>query len=74
MNLLEDEASRRCGSRYEWVSERTATRYGHQRGVAVIAGQKLSIARPRMHYTKRCGETDLETYDRVLSEGVCESF
>jgi len=60
--LLEDEVNRRCGSRYERVPERTVTRYGHQRGVAVIAGQKLPIRRPRMRYTRQCGEADLETY------------
>ena len=53
---LEDEVHRRCGSRYERVPERTVTRYGHQRGVAVIAGQKLPIPRPRMRYTRQCGE------------------
>jgi len=65
--LLEDEVSRRCGSRYERVPERTVTRYGHQQGVAVIAGQKLPIPRPRMRYTQRCGEADLETYARLQS-------
>ena len=65
--LLEDEVSRRCGSRYERVPERTVTRYGHQRGVAVIAGQKLPIPRPRMRYTRQCGEADLETYARLQS-------
>ena len=65
--LLEDEVSRRCGSRYERVPERTVTRYGHQQGVAVIAGQKLPIQRPRMRYTQRCGEADLETYARLQS-------
>ena len=65
--LLEDEVSQRCGSRYERVPERTVTRYGHQRGVAVIAGQKLPIPRPRMRYTQQCGEADLETYARLQS-------
>jgi putative transposase len=65
--LLEDEVNRRCGSRYERVAERTVTRYGRQRGVAVIAGQKLPIQRPRMRYTQRCGEADLETYARLHS-------
>jgi transposase-like protein len=65
--LLEDEVSRRCGQRYERVPERTVTRYGHQRGVAVIAGQKLPILRPRMRYTRQCGEADLETYARLQS-------
>ncbi len=65
--LLEDEVNQRCGSRYERVPERTVNRYGHQRGVAVIAGQKLPIARPRMRYTRQCGEADLETYARLQS-------
>jgi transposase-like protein len=65
--LLEDEVNRRCGSRYERVPERKVTRYGRQRGVAVIAGQKLPIQRPRMRYTQRCGEADLETYARLQS-------
>jgi putative transposase len=65
--LLEDEVNRRCGLRYERVPERTVTRYGHQRGVAVIAGQKLPIPRPRLRYTRQCGEADLETYARLQS-------
>lgn len=65
--LLEDEVNRRCGLRYERAPERTVTRYGHQRGVAVIAGQKLPIPRPRMRYTQRCGEADLETYAKLQS-------
>jgi transposase-like protein len=65
--LLEDEVSQRCGERYERVPERTVTRYGHQGGVAVIAGQKLPIVRPRMRYTRQCGEGDLETYARLQS-------
>jgi putative transposase len=65
--LLEDEVSRRCGQRYQRVAERTVTRYGHQRGVAVIAGQKLPIVRPRMRYTRQCGEAELETYARLQS-------
>jgi len=65
--LLEDEVNQRCGSRYERVPQRTVTRYGHQRGLAVIAGQKLPIPRPRMRYTRQCGEADLETYARLQS-------
>ena len=65
--LLEDEVNQRCGSWYERVPERTVTRYGHQGGVAVIAGQKLPIPRPRMRYTRQCGEADLETYARLQS-------
>jgi transposase-like protein len=65
--LLEDEVAQRCGQRYERLPERTVTRYGHQRGVAVIAGQKLPIPRPRIRYTRQCGEADLETYARLQS-------
>lgn len=65
--LLDDEVEQRCGVRYERVAERTVTRYGHQRGVVVIAGQKLPIERPRVRYTQRCGEVDLENYARLQS-------
>jgi len=65
--LLEDEVNQRCGSRYERVAERTVTRYGHQRGVVVIAGQKLPVPRPRIRYTQRCGEAELENYARLQS-------
>jgi putative transposase len=60
--LLEDEVNQRCGLRYERVPERTVTRYGHQGGVVVIAGQKLPVERPRIRYTQRCGEAELENY------------
>lgn len=65
--LLEDEVNQRCGSRYERVPERTVTRYGHQGGVVVIAGQKLPVQRPRIRYTGRCGEAELENYARLQS-------
>jgi len=60
--LLDDEVNQRCGFRYERVSERQVTRYGRQRGVVVIAGQKLPVERPRIRYTQRCGEAELENY------------
>jgi transposase-like protein len=43
------------------------TRYGHQRGVTVIAGQKLPIQRPRMRYMQQCREVELETYAQLQS-------
>jgi transposase-like protein len=60
--LLDDEVNQRCGFRYERVPERQVTRYGRQRGVVVIAGQKLPVKRPRIRYTQRCGEAELENY------------
>jgi transposase-like protein len=65
--LLEDEVNQRCGLRYERTDERAVTRYGHQRGVVVIAGQKLPVERPRVRYTRRCGEVELENYARLQS-------
>jgi transposase-like protein len=65
--LLEEEVNQRCGFRYERVPERTVTRYGRQRGVVMIAGQKLPVERPRMRYTERCGEAELENYSRLQS-------
>jgi transposase-like protein len=35
--------------------------------VVVIAGQKLPIERPRLRYTQRCGEAELENYARLQS-------
>jgi transposase-like protein len=60
--LLDDEVNQRCGFRYERVPERQVTRYDRQRGVVVIAGQKLPVERPRIRYTQRCGEAELENY------------
>jgi transposase-like protein len=65
--LLDDEVNQRCGSRYQRVPERTVTRYGQQQGVVVIAGQKLPLQRPRIRYTQRCGEAELENYGRLQS-------
>jgi len=65
--LLDDEVNQRCGSRYERVPARRVTRYGRQRGVVVIAGQKLPVKRPRIRYTQRCGEAELENYARLQS-------
>ena len=55
-SLLEDEVTRLCGPRHERQPHRTHTRYGHQRGTAVLAGQKIPIARPRVRRTDGGGE------------------
>jgi putative transposase len=64
-SLLEDEVTRLCGRRSERQSHRTYTRYGHQRGSATLAGQKIAIARPRVRRTDGGGEVPLETYARL---------
>ena len=64
-SLLEDEVTRLCGRRSERQPQRTHTRYGHQRGSATLAGQKIPIARPRVRRTDGGGEVPLETYARL---------
>ncbi|MCA1685696.1 MAG: transposase, partial [Planctomycetia bacterium] len=63
--LLEDEVTRLCGPRYERQPERRHTRYGHQRGAATLAGQKLPIERPRVRRVDGGGEVALQTYARL---------
>jgi len=63
--LLEDEVTRLCGRRYERRPDRTCTRYGHQRGTATLAGQKIALGRPRVRRTDGSGEVALETYARL---------
>jgi len=65
--ILEDEVTRLCGKRYERQPGREHTRYGHQRGVATLAGQKLPIERPRVRNAHGGGEVPLETYARLQS-------
>jgi len=48
LGLMEDEVTRLCGRRYQRQPERVHTRYGHQQGVATLAGQKVAITRPRV--------------------------
>jgi hypothetical protein len=64
-SLLEDEVTRLCGRRHERQPHRTHTRYGHQRGTATLAGQKIAITRPRVRRTDGGGEVPLETYARL---------
>ncbi len=66
-SLLEDEVTRLCGPRYQRQPDRTHTRYGRQRGVATLAGQKVAIERPRVRQTDGRGEVPLETYARLQS-------
>ncbi len=50
--LLEDEVEQLCGGRYEHGPEkRVARRHGGQRGWAMLAGQKVPLARPRVRHT-----------------------
>jgi transposase-like protein len=60
--LLEDEVEQLCGGRYVHGPEkRVARRHGGQRGWAMVAGQKVPLARPRVRHTDG-DEAQLEVY------------
>lgn len=62
-HLLEDEVQRLCGGRYERDADRVHTRFGRQQGVVTLAGQKLSLPRPRVRRSDGAGEAKLATYE-----------
>jgi len=62
IQLLEDEVGQLCGPRYAREVEREWTRYGHQRGVITLAGQKLPVPKPRVRYRDGRGEAELSSY------------
>ena len=75
ISLLEDEVLRLCGKAHVPVSDRQMTRHGHRPGWVAIAGQKLTVPRPRVRYTTDRGEVALPTYAllqqaRSMSEAV----
>ena len=59
ISLLEDEVLRLCGKAHVPAPERQMTRHGHQSGWVAIAGQKLTVPRPRVRYTTERGEVAL---------------
>jgi putative transposase len=75
IGLLEDEVLQLCGKFHVPKPDRRMTRHGHQSGWVAIAGQKMTVGRPRVRYTGGCGEVALPTYallqqTRNLAEGV----
>ena len=54
--LLADEVTQCCGQRHERVANRSEMRFGHQRGFIMIAGQKVSVDKPRVRYTDDRGK------------------
>lgn len=60
--LLEDEVTQLCGQRHERQPGRQETRFGHQPGFITIAGQKVSVDKPRVRYTDGRGEAGLQRY------------
>jgi hypothetical protein len=66
--------TRLCGRRYQHQPERVHTRYGHQQGIATLAGQKVSIRRPRVRQANGSGEVPLEMYARLQSPDAMPSW
>ena len=73
LGLMEDEVTRLCGQRYQRQPERVHTRYGHQQGVATLAGQKVAVTRPRVRQADGGGEVPLEMYSRLQSPDAMPS-
>lgn len=67
IELLRNEVRALCGERHERIEGREASRHGRQGGVITIAGQKLSIERPRAR-SKSGGEVPLSTYASLQRE------
>ena len=65
--LLEDEVTQRCGQRHERLANRSETRFGRQRGFVTIAGQKVTVEKPRVRSTDGRGEAELERYHLLQS-------
>lgn len=68
--FLEAEVTRLCGQRYERQPQRQHTRYGHQPGFVIVAGQKATIRRPRVRQAGGGSEVDLPLYQTMQSEGA----
>ena len=50
--LMEEEVKRLVGERSQSVPERTANRWGRERGYCVVMGQKVPVERPRVRSTE----------------------
>ncbi len=73
--LLGEEVRSKCGDLHERLAHRVGHRYGRQRGVITIAGQKLPVMRPRVRSGE--GEVELNTYrllqrDEAMPEAVLQ--
>lgn len=64
--LLAEEVRDKCGERHQRTADRVGQRYGTQRGVITIAGQKLPVKRPRVRSSRR--EVELDTYRLLQRE------
>src|SRR5690348_4404017 len=76
--LMEEEVRERVGERSQPQPERTANRWGKERGFCVVMGQKVPIDRPRVRTTDdqevRLGSYEMFHRGEPLTETVWEKL
>jgi transposase-like protein len=76
--LMEEEVRERVGERSQPQPERTANRWGKERGFCVVMGQKVPIDRPRVRTTEdqevRLGSYEMFHRGEPLTETVWEKL
>jgi len=76
--LMEEEVRERVGERSQPLPERTANRWGKERGFCVVMGQKVPIDRPRVRTTDdqevRLGSYEMFHRGEPLTETVWEKL
>ena len=76
--LMEEEVRELAGERSQPQPERTANRWGKERGYCVVMGQKVPIERPRVRTTEdrevRLGSYEMFHRGEPLSETVWEKL
>ena len=76
--LMQEEVRELAGARSQRRAERTATRWGNERGYCIVMGQKVPIQRPRVRTTDdkevRLGSYELFHRGEPLTETVWEKL
>lgn len=76
--LMEEEVKQLVGERGQQLSERTANRWGSERGYCVVMGQKVPVERPRVRSTEdreiRLGSYEMFHRGEPLTETVWEKL
>src|SRR5580693_8421159 len=76
--LMEEEVRERVGERSQPQPDRTANRWGKERGYCVVMGQKVPIDRPRVRTTQdqevRLGSYELFHRGEPLTETIWEKL
>lgn len=76
--LMEEEVKLLVGERSQSLRERTANRWGTERGYCVVMGQKVPVERPRVRSTKdreiRLGSYEMFHRGEPLTETVWEKL